>query len=1073
MSQWMTLLYVLLVLAGAAALFCLASYIAYMVGHRTTPSVQAWQPFGRWWLAGALPSVRDAVLESMSDGVCVLDEQGQITDLNPAVEQILGEPASSLIGQSIEAVLSNRSRITERHHELAEIQTPDVLWAEMIVDTEPHKQGRPETPVQDALPQVRGDGWRHFELRVSPLREQASRRARRLVILHDITERKQVEEALRTQKQLFEDLVAVARATAERPTLEATLQSALTVAAELTSAEYGTLFLLDHEGVVTDSLLVRGREPLLQQREVIERIMDKGLAGWVAQHQQAALIWDTTQDERWLHVTGMPSTSTRSVLAVPIVSGSALLGILTLTHSEVGHFSDENLRLMQAAADHMALALHNARMFDMQRRMADRQTTLYEVLRVVAAQLAPGAVVQSAVESIGRFAGWPDVAIALPSEDRVRWTIYAAHGSLWEEGERSFDIDRGIIGRAFRTARTQLAADVGKDPDYLELSPSIQSELAVPLRRGERTLGVLDVQSDMPAAFDTHEVLLAELLAETIALALDNARLYAETQQHVSDLDALYTVTRMTGQSLALEDVLTRALASVLLSLGFQAGLISLVDVSSGRLRLVAEHGLPSALSRRLQEDGLEGMLCGHVHEQRGTLAISDLRADVPEPLRETTEEVAALGLRAYAGIPLLLHESSLGTMGLFSHRPRSFTVSEMTLLEAIGRQVATAVTNARLFQATVNERQRLLTLIESSRDGIVLVGLDKQVLVINAPALRLLYLPGEPADWTDRTIHDALDLLQGHASSAAETIRTEMDRIQVGDEPPDEVDLDVPPRAIRWLDLPVSADQGPLGRLFVFRDVTEERMLAKMRDDLTHTLVHDLRNPLTGISVALQLLDSKLAQVISPAQHRLFEIADTSVQKMVDLVNAILDVSRLERGRMPLNPHTISLVELIAEVLRLQSPLLTARNLTLESDVPWALPLVRADPELIGRVLQNLVGNAIKFTPDGGHIKVTAREGNEKTPAGEAGVRCLFISIKDDGPGISPELQSRLFEKFVVGEQKERGSGLGLAFCKLAVEAHGGRIWVDSAPENGTKMAFTLPIAPPGDPADTAPHGM
>jgi signal transduction histidine kinase len=796
--------------------------------------------------------------------------------------------------------------------------------------------------------------------------------------------------------------------------------------------------------------------------------MEEGLAGWVMQHRQAVLIPDTHQDERWLHISGIPSSLAGSALTVPISDHTELLGILTLTHSQRDHFESEHLDLMRAASAQLALALRNAWMFDAERDMADRQTTLYQVLRAVAGQLSPDAVMEAAVEAITRFAGWSEVAIALPNADRTQWVVRAAGGRLAATVGLQHAIDRGIIGRTLQTGQTQLVPDVGADEDYISGSTGVQSELSVPLRRGERVLGVLDLESDHVYAFETHDVLLIELLAEAIALAMDNARLYAETQQHVADLDVLYTVTRMTGQSLAMEDVLTRALSSVLLSLGFDAGLINLVDPSDGRLHTVAEHGISTALSRRLQEQGLEGMLCELVHRQRESLAIGDLKKEAAQDGCEPASVMVAQGMRAYAGIPLLHRDASLGTMDLFSRLRRTFSTSEMTLLEAIGRQVATAVDNARLFQATVNERQRLLTLIESSRDGIILVGMDKRMLVVNAPALELLGLSGEPVEWIGCPLQQALDAVEEYAPGAVYDIAAEMARARLGDEPPGESEFEVAPYAIHWLNLPVLVDTTPLGRLLVFRDVTEERMLAKMRDDLTHTMVHDLRNPLTGISVALQLLDSKLAEVISPAQHRLFEIADESIQRMLELVNSILDVSQLEGGRMPASPAPISLEELVAGTVRLQSPLCVARDLELRYDIPPGLPPAWADAELVSRVLQNLVGNAVKFTPTGGKVWVTAElcsDGKGVGERAESGLTpYLRVSVADNGPGIPPELQSRLFQKFVVGEHRERGSGLGLAFCRLAVEAHGGRIWVESEPGKGTTMAFTLPVANEGD---------
>jgi signal transduction histidine kinase len=120
-------------------------------------------------------------------------------------------------------------------------------------------------------------------------------------------------------------------------------------------------------------------------------------------------------------------------------------------------------------------------------------------------------------------------------------------------------------------------------------------------------------------------------------------------------------------------------------------------------------------------------------------------------------------------------------------------------------------------------------------------------------------------------------------------------------------------------------------------------------------------------------------------------------------------------------------------------------------------LPPVIVDAELIGRVLQNLIGNAIKFTPPGGSIRVSAQ-------ADAADTRHLVVSVSDSGPGLPAEVQARLFQKFVRGTGPGRGSGLGLAFCRLAVEAHGGRIWADSTPDQGSSFHFTLPVSMAGD---------
>ena len=834
-------------------------------GYTLTGLVTTWG-LVRFRLLDTVPVARDAVVTGMADGVMVLNAQDRIVDLNPAAERIIGWSISEAVGQPADRVLSSWPDLVESYHGMEDAYT--------------------EIAVHE------GEVQHTYELRISPMRDRRGRFTGHLIVFHDITDRKQVEAALVAQKQWFEKLVAVARATAERFTLDATLQNVLEVAASLTGAEHGSLFLLGEDDVVTHAILARGKVTPAQEQEIVGLVMDRGLSGRVVRDRKAALVGDTTHDDRWLMLPDAPYTA-RSALVVPIMSRSSVLGVLTLTHPGVDHFNAEHLEWMQAAADQMALALRNAQIYDAQRRLANRQATLYEVLRAVGAYLDPEAVIKVAVIVVARMTSWPAVAVLLPDkEDRESAThlvVHAVAGVLSGVEGRHLPIDQGITGRAFRMGQTQYVPDVSADPDYVADDPAIYSELAVLLQRGERVLGVLNIESDRRSAFDTEDIQLAESLGEAIALAVDTARLFKE--------------------------------------------------VADGRGRLQA--------------------------------------------------------------------------------------------------------------------------LIESSRDGIILVEMDGRVPVVNAPALELLGLPGQPEDWIDQTIRDGLVILRRHVPKVVRAALAEIRRIEKGDEPSGEGECEVSPRTIHWLNLPVMSGTTPLGRLLILRDVTEERLLDRMRDDLTHTMVHDLRNPLTAISVSLQFLDTLIADTASSYERQMLDIAQESSQKMLGLVSAILDISRLENGRMPVVRTQVSLDDLVAGVLDSQAPLATEKRLHLESDIPPDLPPAWVDAKLIERVLQNLVGNAIKFTPSGGVIRVTA--GIDDTAEHPR----LLVSVSDTGPGIPPEIQDRLFQKFVTGRQEERGSGLGLAFCRMVVEAHGERIWVESTPGSGTTLFHTLPMLP-SEPQET-----
>lgn len=345
------------------------------------------------------------------------------------------------------------------------------------------------------------------------------------------------------------------------------------------------------------------------------------------------------------------------------------------------------------------------------------------------------------------------------------------------------------------------------------------------------------------------------------------------------------------------------------------------------------------------------------------------------------------------------------------------------------------------LFQAVADEHNRLLALIHSTRDGILLVGENGRLVVLNQSALQLLGLPGLPAEWLGRTAKDVTAELREHAFGAVAAVRA---TAEVGT---GEGEYEASKRIVSWQSLPVSVGTQSLGRLLVLRDVTEERLLERLREDLTNTMVHDLRNPLTAISGSLELLESGSP---TPRQAEILRMARSSTDRMLRLVNAILDVSRLESGRMPLDRQRLELREVVAETISMLAPLAGERGLVLEARLDGA-PAALADAGLVARVFDNLVGNALKFTPRGGVVRVAA------APDGRG---MLVVAVADSGPGIPADIRGRLFQKFVTGRQTGSGSGLGLAFCRLAVEAHGGRIWVESAPQKGATFSFTLPLA-------------
>jgi len=251
----------------------------------------------------------------------------------------------------------------------------------------------------------------------------------------------------------------------------------------------------------------------------------------------------------------------------------------------------------------------------------------------------------------------------------------------------------------------------------------------------------------------------------------------------------------------------------------------------------------------------------------------------------------------------------------------------------------------------------------------------------------------------------------------------------------------------------PLSDERGfVMGRLIVIRDISEQKKLERLRDDLTHAMVHDLRNPLSSIMLSFDLLKGQLFSVMTKEQLMTLETGEQSTQRILDLVNSILDISRLETKQMPLHKEPVSLQKLAGEALQTQQVFAQKKRILLQRDIPDNLPPITVDAALMRRVFQNLLDNAVKFSPDGGVVAMRAEYGMDG--------RDMLVSVRDPGPGIPEEIKSRLFEKFVPGNSKGSGSGLGLAFCRLVLEAHGGQIWVDEKIAAGTMICMRIPIS-------------
>jgi PAS domain S-box-containing protein len=435
--------------------------------------------------------------------------------------------------------------------------------------------------------------------------------------------------------------------------------------------------------------------------------------------------------------------------------------------------------------------------------------------------------------------------------------------------------------------------------------------------------------------------------------------------------------------------------------------------------------------------------IAGWVAQQNEPIVVADVRAD-PRFFRGMDESTGFL-TRALACVPVRIGERPIGVLEVVNPASGDFDPETLHLLDSLASLAGTAIVQAQRVAEIQAAENRFVGLFEDSLDPILITNLDGVIFDANHSAVGFFgytrdNLRGMRVNQLHRVRTDSLGggrftpLLSGEPISYETRITT-----RDGAEVPVEVHAKLIKRGdeqfVYW----------------VQHDLSDRLALEELRDDLMSMIVHDLRSPLANIMSSLEILRSAL-----PADDEmvasLLTIALRAAGRLSRLVDSLLDLRRLEAGEIGLQRLPVALDTLLMEAVEQVQPMAASKNLNLRTVLALDLPPAAADADLLRRVVVNLLDNAIKYTPQGGSITLgTKRTGSTIT-----------VSVRDTGPGVPEGEHERIFDKFtrVQREAAPKGLGLGLAFCKLAIEAHGGRIWVDSGRGGGATFYFTLPLA-------------
>lgn len=345
--------------------------------------------------------------------------------------------------------------------------------------------------------------------------------------------------------------------------------------------------------------------------------------------------------------------------------------------------------------------------------------------------------------------------------------------------------------------------------------------------------------------------------------------------------------------------------------------------------------------------------------------------------------------------------------------------------------------------QALAANSHRFAAVLDASHDGIAMLDQDGCFVLVNRRFGELL---GSRSETLVSQKASQQPLLRGHLEDTEGVAERIIEK-----------DGDGPERcSLQFYTAPVQGEDGreSIGRIVALRDITRERELDKLKTDFISVVSHELRTPLTSIKGYTDLLLSGATGEISELQGEFLSIIQSSTTRLSNLINDILDISRIESGTIEIKHEPIDYRRIVADTLRLMKAAADEKQISMDASLPETIPPVRGDIDKVAQVLGNLVSNAIKYTPEGGWVKVSLEI------TGEASV---LTSVTDSGIGIAPEDQKRLFQKFFRADntstREAGGTGLGLVIAKTIVELLGGAIWVESEPGRGTRFYFTLPL--------------
>ncbi len=605
------------------------------------------------------------------------------------------------------------------------------------------------------------------------------------------------------------------------------------------------------------------------------------------------------------------------------------------------------------------------------------------------------------------------VALYQPVQDELV-TIASSNPQL-DLPRTRFRAGEGIAGHVGKTLQSMLIPDTTRDSRFLDLgSRPIASVLCVPILADRGLMGIITAVSPEVNAFSEHDLTLLETIAAMASVSISQL-VHAHRLRVLNDFGQQLLASTSVEQSLRLlHDSLRTLMPLDLLQLQ----------------HAVSELGPALAWNGEL------------VSSDNPLLKINAMDMLMPRVVSadELAEQLAvaadALTCRSYMLLPLRTTAETLGYLVIGSIRANAYGPQHLEVLETLSGEFALWLWNQHLYQRVVAQSERVAAVFRNSSNAIIMLE-DGIITQMNAAAERLFGV-SETAG-VGRHSEDVL-------------------RIPAATEPPTDAPfttrLDTP-SGTREVEILLSANVGGAGNssIFTVRDVTAERELDRAKAHFISMVSHELRTPLNSVLGFSDILLTGTAGELNEQQREFVGHIRSSSRHLVQLVNDILDLSRLDSGNFRLNRGPLLPGTLATQVVAELSSLARELKVELTTELDRDLPQIHADGRRIEQVLINLIGNALKFSPAGSAVGVRVTLDRDR----------VSFSVQDSGLGIPEEEWASIFERFYqplsTPELATQGTGLGLTIAKYLVEEHGGEIWLESAVGVGSTFYFSLPV--------------